>query len=187
MLGIIELLVFILPAYIANSSPVLLGGGAKVDFGRAWGDGKRIFGDGKTWRGLFTGLLAGTLAGVVIAYSAPFELLAGILQKEFLYLPGMGSEPDFKIPFIALSFLLSLGTMVGDLAGSFAKRRIGMPPGRQFFLVDQLGFLVFALIFAIPVTVLGLDEILVLVVLTYILHVATNIFANRMGWKKVPW
>jgi len=40
------LIIFILPAYFANSSPVILGGGAPIDLGRKAWDKKRIFGDG---------------------------------------------------------------------------------------------------------------------------------------------
>ena len=46
---------FILPAYVANASAKLIGGGIPVDFGKTWKDGKRILGDGKTWRGLLFG------------------------------------------------------------------------------------------------------------------------------------
>ena len=49
---ILQALWLILPAYVANASAVLVGGGTPVDFGKNWRDGKRILGDGKTWRGL---------------------------------------------------------------------------------------------------------------------------------------
>ena len=52
-----------LPALVPNSAAVLFGGGTPVDFGRTW-KGKRILGDGKTWRGLFGGVAAGTALGI---------------------------------------------------------------------------------------------------------------------------
>ena len=58
-----RLILYILPSYFANSVPVLLGGGAPVDGGRKMADGQRIFGDGKTVRGFFAGIAAGTLVG----------------------------------------------------------------------------------------------------------------------------
>ena len=50
---ILQALWLILPAYVANASAVLVGGGTPVDSGKNWKDGKRILGDGKTWRGFF--------------------------------------------------------------------------------------------------------------------------------------
>ena len=39
-----------LPALIPNSAAVLFGGGRPMDFGKSW-RGKRLLGDGKTWKG----------------------------------------------------------------------------------------------------------------------------------------
>src|SRR2546422_10015344 len=46
---------FLLPAYVANPMAVVFGGGTPMDFGRALRDGRRILGDGKTWRGVARG------------------------------------------------------------------------------------------------------------------------------------
>jgi len=53
-----------LPAYIANATPVVLGGGGALDRGRNWIDGKPLFGDHKTIRGTISGLAAGFLVGL---------------------------------------------------------------------------------------------------------------------------
>ena len=53
-----------LPAYIANATPVVLGGGGSLDRGRNWIDGKPLFGDHKTIRGTISGLAAGFLVGL---------------------------------------------------------------------------------------------------------------------------
>jgi len=47
-----------LPAYMANPTAVVFGGGTPVDMGKNWKDGRRIFGDGKTFRGLIGGTIA---------------------------------------------------------------------------------------------------------------------------------
>ena len=52
---ILQALWIIIPAYVSNASAVLVGGGTPIDFGKNWSDGKRILGDGKTWRGLLSG------------------------------------------------------------------------------------------------------------------------------------
>ncbi|MDX1747598.1 MAG: CDP-archaeol synthase, partial [Halobacteriales archaeon] len=54
-----------LPAYIPNNAAVLFGGGRPIDGGRTW-DGRRVLGDGKTWRGTVAGTLAGTAVALVL-------------------------------------------------------------------------------------------------------------------------
>ncbi len=56
---------FILPAYVANATPVLTGGGPPIDGGKKLSDGYRILGDGKTIRGFILGLLAGSIVGAI--------------------------------------------------------------------------------------------------------------------------
>lgn len=165
------LLIFSLPAYVANAIPVILGGGTRLDFEKNFSDGRRILGDGKTIRGFFAGILGGINTGGIISY--------------FYLLPFF---PDVRMQFVGFA-AMSVGTMVGDAFGSFLKRRLGIEPGKPF-IADQLMFLVFALIFAIPFTskeVYGLAELAFLLIITYVLHVWSNFVANQLGWKKVPW
>ncbi|MFH1448069.1 MAG: CDP-2,3-bis-(O-geranylgeranyl)-sn-glycerol synthase [Candidatus Micrarchaeota archaeon] len=155
---LLDLLAFIAPAYLANASPVILGGGVHMDFGRKLRDGKRILGDGKTWRGFFLGILAGTTCGFILG-------------------------------FPILGFLLSFGTLVGDTIGSFIKRRMDIGRGKQSVVLDQLTFLLVALAFAYPYLPAYVDGygVLFLIVLTYFMHVFSNVLAHRLGLKKVPW
>ncbi|MBU0586069.1 CDP-2,3-bis-(O-geranylgeranyl)-sn-glycerol synthase [Candidatus Micrarchaeota archaeon] len=167
----INLVIFVLPAYIANALPVLLGGGIAMDFGRKFSDGKRILGNGKTIMGFLGGVVSGICAGGVISY--------------YYLLPFF---PDVKTQFICFAFM-SLGTMIGDALGSFMKRRMGMDDGKPFVL-DQLMFLAVALVFAMPFVSLEVYDIVPLIFLfamTYFLHLGSNSIANRLGWKKVPW
>ena len=74
---IIKAFLFILPAYIANASAALFGGRRPLDLGKCMKDGKRIFGAGKTFRGLFSALIFGTIAGYMIgvfAIGTEFEI-----------------------------------------------------------------------------------------------------------------
>ncbi|MFA5077534.1 MAG: CDP-2,3-bis-(O-geranylgeranyl)-sn-glycerol synthase [Candidatus Micrarchaeia archaeon] len=167
----VYLLAFMIPAYIANAVPVVLGGGTKLDFGLGFPDGRRIFGDGKTVRGFLAGVFGGIAAGGILSmlYVVPFFPSAGVQFTGFA--------------------LMSFGTMVGDALGSFLKRRFGIEPGKPFIL-DQLMFLVVALMLVQPYVspaVYGWDALLFLFITTYVLHVGSNFVANRLGWKKVPW
>ncbi|MEM2250762.1 MAG: CDP-2,3-bis-(O-geranylgeranyl)-sn-glycerol synthase [Candidatus Hadarchaeales archaeon] len=125
-----EALWFILPAYFANASPVIFGGGRPIDGGRKFRDGRPIFGPGKTVRGFLGGLSVGTIIG------------------------GFQTLTTNDLELLPLAFLLSLGALCGDLFGSFVKRRLGFERGRPFPLLDQLGFLLFAVIcFAITCSI----------------------------------
>jgi CDP-2,3-bis-(O-geranylgeranyl)-sn-glycerol synthase len=54
-----------LPAYVPNPTAALFGGGIPIDFGKSFPDRRRILGDGKTYRGLFFGVLAGVGIGLL--------------------------------------------------------------------------------------------------------------------------
>ena len=52
-----------LPAYIPNNCASLFGGGTPLDMGRTFKDGRRILGDGKTFRGTIAGTICGIAGG----------------------------------------------------------------------------------------------------------------------------
>jgi len=159
---IIEGLKFIFPAYCANATPVIAGGGVCMDFGRNFYDGKRIFGNNKTFRGFFFGLGIGLLVGLM----------------DYLAFPG------FPAAFI---LLVPLGALLGDLAGAFLKRRIGIPPGGLFPVVDQIDFVVGALVFSIPLSILNWQLAVTVLLITPPIHLLTNFCAYKLKLKKNPW
>jgi len=99
---------------IANGVPIvakkLLGVrfAAPVDGGRQWFDGRPIFGESKTLRGIALALVITPLAAFAI-----------------------GIEP-------VLGAGLAAASLTGDLASSFLKRRMGLPPHSQAPLLDQI-------------------------------------------------
>jgi CDP-2,3-bis-(O-geranylgeranyl)-sn-glycerol synthase len=156
-------ILFILPAWVANGTPVLFAGRMPLDLGgRLWG--KRIFGDHKTVRGT----AAGIAGGIVVAG----------LEYSLIGVP------------LALGAALTTGAIAGDLFGSFVKRRAGAKEGSNVPIMDQYLFFIFALLFALP---LGLSYfpsligLVVIVVLTGVLHRLTNVAAHRARLKDVPW
>ncbi|MFU8866381.1 CDP-2,3-bis-(O-geranylgeranyl)-sn-glycerol synthase [Natronococcus sp.] len=167
-----------LPAYVPNNAAVLAGGGRPIDGGRTWGD-KRVLGDGKTWRGTAAGILAGVLlAGALTLVADDVSAASGIDVPAFTPLAALG---------------LAAGAMLGDITASFLKRRTGRQRGAMFPGLDQLDFVVVSL----PLTALLATEwffevftwgvIAVVVVLTPILHVTTNMIAYQLGLKDEPW
>jgi len=160
---IIEALTFIFPAYCANAIPVITGGGFPLDFGKKFFDGKPIFGKNKTFRGFFSGLAAGTAVGLV--------------ESKFFNYP------------ITFGLFLSLGALFGDLTGAFAKRRLGLSPGDLLPVVDQVNFIVGAILFSLPIRLqtLSLELIITILVVTPPVHLLTNFAAYKLGLKSNPW
>jgi CDP-2,3-bis-(O-geranylgeranyl)-sn-glycerol synthase len=167
-----------LPAYVPNNAAVLAGGGAPIDGGRTWG-GRRVLGDGKTWRGTAAGTLAGV--AVALACNAAADAVSSALGV---------SLPTFPL---AAAFGLALGAMLGDIGASFLKRRSGRERGAAFPGLDQLDFVVGALLLAAAlstpwfVETFTLPVVVVVVVLTPVLHVTTNVAAYALGLKNEPW
>jgi CDP-2,3-bis-(O-geranylgeranyl)-sn-glycerol synthase len=162
MLG--ESLWFILPAYVANATPVVAGGGTPLDGGRLFIDGRRIFGDGKTVRGFLAGLAAGVLVGLV----------EGALTGSFSH-------------YLLLTFLLAAGALLGDLLGSFIKRRLGIRRGGAAPGLDQLGFVVIALLLASPVFLPSWGVIAAILIITPPIHLGTNFAGYKLGLKARPY
>jgi len=160
---IIEALKFIFPAYCANAMPVIAGGGRPIDFGRKFFDGRPLFGKNKTFRGFLFGLAIGSTVG---------------LAETVL----------FEYPFL-LGLLTSLGALLGDLIGAFLKRRLGLAPGDMLPVVDQVDFVVGAVLVSLPVYgyVLQMETTLAVLVITPPIHLLTNFVAYKLGLKNNPW
>ena len=161
---------FIASAYVANAFPTVTKGKIPLDRGKMF-RGRRVLGNSKTVEGTFAGLVFGIFIGF---------LQVGLQPK---------MPPELSLPVLTLSVvvLLCVGTIVGDIAGSFIKRRIGIKPGDPAILLDQLGFLIFAFLFASAVTTIDIGIIVLLVILTPLLHVLTNIFGYALNLKEHPW
>lgn len=173
---------FIFPAYVANAVPVLVGGGAPIDFSRSCVDGRRIFGDGKTIRGFAGGLIGGILLGAFEAFISSYVILN--LQK--LTVPSPIQIETLRCTPLR-AFLMSTGALLGDLTGSFMKRRIGLRRGAPVPLLDQLTFLIVAFLLVSLTFQIPLEYAIILLVLTPLIHLTTNIVGHLMGLKKVPW
>ncbi|MFW9834454.1 MAG: CDP-2,3-bis-(O-geranylgeranyl)-sn-glycerol synthase [Candidatus Thorarchaeota archaeon] len=182
-LAIFELSIWLgLPAWIANAIPVVGGGGKPIDGGRVFRDGHRILGDGKTIRGFIVGVLFGTLIGVGQSFAAPY--LRPILAQYVTITPEMDYVLSINIP---VAFLLSLGALTGDLVGSFIKRRVNVKSGDPSPFLDQVGFIIMALIFAFPLLAPEPIFVMVLILTTLGIHWLSNAFSYLVGLKKNPW
>ena len=159
-----EALIFIFPAYCANAVPVLAGGGSPMDFGRNFLDGRRIFGNNKTYRGFFFGWVVGILVGLAEV------LIFGSISYGVVF-----------------SILIPLGALCGDLAGAFLKRRLDIAPGGLLPIVDQVNFVVGALLFSLPLNVVTWQLAVTVLVITPPIHLFTNFLAFKLKLKSNPW
>jgi CDP-2,3-bis-(O-geranylgeranyl)-sn-glycerol synthase len=158
---VIEALKFIFPAYCANAIPVIAGGGCPMDFGRKFLDGKPIFGKNKTFRGFFSGLVVGTTVGSIEAIFFGYPIFFGLL--------------------------LSLGALFGDLAGAFIKRRLGVAPGDLLPIIDQVDFILGAIVFSFPLQIVSWEFVVTVLIITPPIHILTNFAAYKLGLKSNPW
>jgi len=160
---IVNAVIFMLPAYLANATPVIAGGGLPIDLGRRFIDGNAIFGKNKTFRGFFVGLVVGTAVG-------------------------LSESTIFKYPLM-FGLLLSSGALFGDLAGAFLKRRLGIAPGNLLPIVDQVDFVIGALVFALLLSpsMLTWELALTVLLITPPIHLTSNFVAYKLKLKSNPW
>ena len=164
------------PAYVPNPVAALCGGGTPIDFSRNYTDGRRILGDGKTYRGLVCGVLAGIAAGALQIW------LSGTYNLTFL--------PQQTVASITI---LAFGALLGDMAKSFVKRRLGKDRGQAWPIADQYDLVAGAFVLMLiidPVWIFAtitLPILIVILILTPLLHRAVNIVGYASGVKKEPW
>jgi len=155
-------LYIILPIYCANGAPVIFGGGRPIDLGRNFVDGERLLGDHKTFRGFICGLIVGTIVGALLTYALSENLLPIAIEA-------------------------SLGALLGDMAGAFVKRRLRIKPGGPLPIVDQLDFVLGAIVLVSLFSAISLPVGLILLLVTPPIHFLTNVGAYALGLKEHYW
>ena len=190
---VIQALWLVLPAYIANASALLVGGGTPIDFGKNWKDGRRILGEGKTWQGLISGAFLGITSGFALSVVA---IYANNSDFAFLGLSDFGRYP-LMIPIISS---ICFGALIGDIIESFFKRRVGKGRGEDWIPFDQIDFiagvLLLSFIMAGLLQILGITSynwffksftlwhILVLLILTPFFHLFSNYVNKKIRARK---
>ena len=186
---IVQAFWIVIPIYISNASAVIVGGGTPIDFGKKWKDGRRILGDGKTWRGLFSGTFIGMTSGFGLVVAASY-----INSKDFAFLKITNFEGfPLMIPII---FSLCFGALLGDIIESFFKRRIGRERGDNWIPFDQidfiLGVLFFSLLMAGFLQIIGISsgnwffknftttKIIFLLIVTPFFHLLANFIHRKV-------
>jgi CDP-2,3-bis-(O-geranylgeranyl)-sn-glycerol synthase len=173
-------LILFIPAFIANPSAVLTGGRFVIDGGKTW-RGKRIFGDHKTLSGFLGGIFGGTFIGLVLNYVFFYSGVRELTFSGNLYTA------------LSMVLVLSFFSMVGDLVGSFVKRRMGRAPGKESIFLDQYPFALFSLAFFYVFfwpearVLFPWEGVLAILVVTPLIHRAVNIIGYKLKMKSVPY
>jgi CDP-2,3-bis-(O-geranylgeranyl)-sn-glycerol synthase len=143
---------------------VIAGGGSPMDFGKNFLDGKRVLGNNKTFRGFFFGWAIGIFVGLVEG------IVFGFANYSLLF-----------------SILTPLGALVGDLTGAFLKRRLNIAPGGLLPVVDQVDFVVGAVLFSLPLAIVYWELAVAVLIITPPIHLLTNFLAYKLKLKNNPW
>ncbi len=190
---------------------VITGGGRPIDGGKLFRDGRRILGDHKTVKGLKGPLYIGIPVSFIIFLLffilwQPIEDIIFQASAEGLYILYndinifqyyfIGGEVPLNFLVLLVRIILaSYGAVIGDLIGSFLKRRFDIKSGAPFWIVDQLDFAFIAILlvsipgFISPQLFLLPDIyiLVLLIILTPTVSIIANTIAFLVGLKSVPY
>lgn len=190
----------IFSAYLANAVAVPVSKGRQfhpIDGGRSF-RGQRVFGDGKTVEGFLLASGIGIAGGLAQCLLSPLFLLPSLAWHDFygsILVPRVDLEfyVTANVQALARALLFPPGAMLGDLLGSFIKRRLNIPRGAKAPVLDQLDFVAGTILLslvAIPVGgsffQLGIVYIVTILVLTPFIHRIVNKLAYKIKIKAVP-
>ncbi len=155
---------FMLPAYIANMTPVFVKGYKFLENPI----NKKLFGKNKTWRGLVFAVLAAGFVALFQFYFYPVIPNFGLIDYN-----------NAKLVFAA-ALLLGIGAILGDMVESFFKRRLNIAPGKPWMPFDQLDFVIGALALVCIVYLPTLEIVLIILIMSPILHLLVNFIGYKL-------
>lgn len=160
------------PAYIANSTPILLLLIPAIRrHNRPIWESK--LGHHKTWAGLIGGTIAAILTSIV-QFGVRDSSLVSDIALLYSTLPHS----------ILVGFLLGFGALGGDAAKSFFKRRLGIHPGEPLPVIDGIDYVLGSLILLSPLYIPPVTDIIILLLISPVLNLIANTFSYTLGWKK---
>ena len=201
-----------LSGFLANTFAMMWGkwlpktgyGPWPIDGGISWRDGERLLGDGKTWNGLIGGSLTSGLMCMLIAVGLGEPTSYSQTDVCIFVHPLTGYEDTWwdlgsmNASAFLLVTMLGFFCLLGDMTGSFFKRRRGLKRegdvSSKAPLLDTLPFAI--MLFVCGQLFLGtallsstalLPSMIALVIATPVLHRSFNLIGYAIGWKDVPY
>lgn len=167
-------------------APYLSALAVPIDNWKVLSDGRRLFGDNKTWKGFVgygvLGGLSGFLWGVICSWLPILEM------NNFLY---VNFENRFAYNLM-MGCLFGLAYAVCELPNSFLKRRAGIVPGklangttkRFFFILDQIDSLFGCVLVLAIVYPMDLRLYLAFICLGGLTHIGVNLVLYGLKIRK---
>lgn len=151
--------------------PLLRSTATPIDGGRLLRDGRRLFGDNKTWKGLIglvgLGAVCGLIWGAIVSHSpmAAYHLFHHVC-------------PSSPVWDLTTGALLGLAYGIFELPNSFLKRRLGIPPGKTrpgrtglvFVVLDQIDSVIGCALLLALLTPIGWDLFLAIIAVGGLTH-----------------
>ena len=157
-----------------------------MDGGKILSDGKRLWGDHKTWKGFFG----------MIVLTALFMFMFDVLYRHVEWARTLSLIPYGEFPNPVFSFIWGaiwgFGYVFFELPNSYIKRRIDISPGKQgsgiigkvFTVIDQtdsvIGCVIFMMVFYVP----AFKDAIAIIILATLFHYIINILLYLVGLKK---
>jgi CDP-2,3-bis-(O-geranylgeranyl)-sn-glycerol synthase len=147
---------------------------APIDGGRTL-SGKRIFGDGKTWRGVAVAVV-GSIVTVAFQKYVLLDLASAIAVVDYA-----------RVRPLVFGGAMAVAAMAGELPNSFVKRRLGIAPGKTargaflratFWIWDQVDLLTLAW----PALLPWLRPSLAIVLASFVLALAIHPLVAWIGF-----
>ncbi len=162
---LIQLLYLMAPAYLANMTP---------PFSRFWHGwnapiSQRWLGSHKTVVGA---------AGAIAVAVAVARVQAAVAWQ--------GSIVPYQ-HWAVIGLLLGAGSMGGDVAKSFLKRRLGIAPGHPWVPFDQLDFVLGSLVLIAAWARLSVADIGAVLVASFVADIVVNHLAYWLGIRDTKW
>lgn len=178
MAGIFNMLFCKLPLFKGLQKPI--DGGIKLK------DNKRLFGDSKTWKGLFGYIFLNIIFSIiwgVISSNSSY-----LLEHNYFYL----NHNNTLLFNILIGFLLGLGYSLFELPNSFLKRRLEISQSKEikglkkyfFIFLDQADSAIGCIIVVCFFYPLGLIKFLFYILLGALTHLILNMLLYFLHLRK---
>ena len=158
-----------------------------IDAGATLRDGRRVFGDNKTWKGLLGMVVLGAVAGLVWG-----QVIRGTGVEPYnLFYARHDNTPAFSAFTGALQGLVYA---VFELPNSFLKRRVGISPGTRhggpwtvlFVVLDQIDSVLGCALLVVAFAPVGWAFVLVTMLVGGATHLVLNLLLYAARLRKHP-
>jgi CDP-2,3-bis-(O-geranylgeranyl)-sn-glycerol synthase len=129
----------------------------------------------------FDNSMGGLGVPVSIRWFGPRRGFDGLLFAIFC-----GGSAGLLFSNLYLGVFLGIGSWLGNLGGSFLKRRLGIMPGGSVPGLDQLDFIMGATLLGLFVKAPKVEYFLLIAIVTLFIHRSMNLLAYKVGLKDVP-